>query len=508
MAGRILICDGIAINRIVLRVKLSGACYDVGQAATLDEMRRQAAAQRPDLLLIDLDGDPEGALELCREASGRSGYSGATASAPPGASAAFLRPGTPGQVSRTRPPLVAAGEGIPVLFLSRQRDTGLRGAALQAGACDVLSRPVSDDLLLARIRRLLRERGQAEEHAARDLTSRNLGLAEDAAEFAPAPGRVALIARNAATGHAWAMALGAVSGERFEVTSRDAALAGAAAGAGESPDAFVIAADLLPRGEALRLLSELRSRSETRHAAILMVMDPAAPVAAVPGPGADPAAMALDLGANDILREGFSAEELALRLAAQLMAKRRADQLRRSVRAGLEMAVRDPLTGLYNRRYAVPHLHRMALRADASGAPFAVMVLDLDRFKLVNDTWGHAAGDAVLIEVAARLRNNLRSEDLVARIGGEEFLVAMPETGFEAAHVAAQRIRRVVRDTPVPLPAGAPPLRITVSIGVAIGGLQTAEPDGPDMLLHQADLALYGAKADGRDQITLARPAA
>ncbi len=166
----------------------------------------------------------------------------------------------------------------------------------------------------------------------------------------------------------------------------------------------------------------------------------------------------------------------------------------------------DPLTGLHNRRYALPHLARIAERAQTAGRQFAVMVLDLDRFKSINDTWGHGAGDAVLIEVAERLKSNLRAVDLIARIGGEEFLIALPDTTLEAAQATAERLRRVVGDRPVPLPNGNGSIPVTLSIGLALG----ADPAAGSVedLIGLADRALLGSKADGRNQVKVGRSAA
>ncbi|MFU8883513.1 MAG: GGDEF domain-containing protein, partial [Rhodobacterales bacterium] len=186
---------------------------------------------------------------------------------------------------------------------------------------------------------------------------------------------------------------------------------------------------------------------------------------------------------------------------------------------GLRAAVTDPLTGLYNRRYALPHLTRMTEQASRSGRRFAVMLADLDHFKAINDRFGHAAGDAVLVEVAHRLRSNLRAVDLVARIGGEEFLIALPDTDRTEARVAARRLCRIIAQDPFILPGKGQSTSMTVSIGVTMGhsGQPPERVIDPDcdiaadpvqQLLLQADKALYGAKACGRNQVTLSKPAA
>ena len=149
----------------------------------------------------------------------------------------------------------------------------------------------------------------------------------------------------------------------------------------------------------------------------------------------------------------------------------------------------------------------MADRAQTTGRPFAVMALDLDRFKAVNDTWGHAAGDAVLVEVAQRLRAQLRQVDLLARIGGEEFLVALPDTAPEAAQAAAERLCHAISEAPIALPepeAQGRAVRITASIGLApCDPLSDSAP--VEALISRADRALLGSKAGGRNQVSVFR---
>lgn len=134
----------------------------------------------------------------------------------------------------------------------------------------------------------------------------------------------------------------------------------------------------------------------------------------------------------------------------------------------LRLAVQDSLTGLYNRHYAIPQMARIAERARRSGRAYAVMLLDLDRFKSVNDLYGHVAGDHVLSEVANRLRRELRPKDLLARIGGEEFLVVLPDATQDSARQTAERLCRAIEATTFSLPDGSGALRVTISVGLAL----------------------------------------
>jgi two-component system cell cycle response regulator len=199
---------------------------------------------------------------------------------------------------------------------------------------------------------------------------------------------------------------------------------------------------------------------------------------------------------------------MALRVATQLRRARAADAMRRRLREGLQLAVTDPLTGLPNRRYAMSHLARVAERAARRGSGFAALALDLDRFKDVNDAHGHAAGDAVLRAVADRLQRGLRPVDLLARIGGEEFLAVLPDIGAEEARDAAERLRGAAGAVPVCLAGGASVAQ-TVSIGVACTAPTTpgAPPADVDTLVERADRALYDAKTSGRNRVCSAADA-
>ncbi|WP_158243213.1 diguanylate cyclase [Acidimangrovimonas sediminis] len=551
MAGKILIVDDVATSRIVLKARLGRAFYRMIQASDGVTGLAQAATEPLDLVLVAARLPDMTGADFC----GRVRADPATAA-------------------------------LPVIVLGAAGAEGL--AALMAGADDVMALPLDEALLLARVRSLMRAREAEDELMARGETCRDLGFTEPEEDAAGAP-RIGLIAADAGAGVRLRRALTRQIDGRIEVLGRGEAL-GEPSG-GVAPEAFVLAAAPPGPGASpetcrdrvdavLDLMSELRSRSATRHAAILVLL-----------PGADTAAAAraLDLGAGDVVtgdlmtgdqltgdqltgdrdsaeidgrgvqgtvggasarrptpagtgdllivetagtgtmadmppaaaippaapavgaqvREGSGlGREIGLRLARLIARKRRNDRLRESVAAGLQLAVTDPLTGLYNRRYALPHLARIAERARISGKRFSVMVLDLDRFKAVNDTFGHAAGDAVLVSVAHMLARSLRPGDLLARIGGEEFLVALPDADLQTARRLAERLCKLVGANPVTLASGTQ-ITVTLSIGLAVGDPSSrAAPLDALAVIDRADRALLGAKSEGRNQVTVDRPAA
>lgn len=456
MTGRILIVDDVATNRIVMKVKLAAACYAVDQASSGAEALDAAKRDRPDLILLDVLMPDMTGLEVCRRLKAD--------------------------------PQTA---DIPVVLVTALADRASKMAGLEAGADDFLTKPVDEVTLLARARSLLRAGETARALRARGDSGAALGFAEPMAGFdaKDRPGRIWLVAPGTQGAVVWKTALDERVGQ-VRVVPREAALTDIAGENGEGPDVFVIKADLTHRNEGLRLLSDLRSRPGTQNAATLMVL---------PEGDTERAAIALDLGASDILYSPVDTQELAIRIRAQLDRKRQADLLRARMQAGLEMAVTDSLTGLHNRRYA---LHQLNTILGRPGRGVAVMMLDLDYFKGVNDRYGHAAGDLVLQRVAKRLRAQLRQGDLLARMGGEEFLVALPDTDLDAAMDCGERLRGSIAETPFKLNRDVPPIRVTLSVGIALSAGQMNET--ADDLIARADRALYGAKSDGRDQVTLA----
>ena len=463
MVGNILIVDDVATNRIVMKVKLNAAGYRPVMAHDGASCIALAVSECPDLILLDLALPDISGIDVLKR----------------------LR----------ADPLTRS---LPVVMFSSSQDPVARAAAFRAGADDFLTKPIDDQTLLARIRSFMRAH-EAKDAMARDLGDYGvLGLAEATAPF-EMPGRIALVTARAETAMLLRRELAGQTPDRIAMMTAEEAFAEGLKSGG-APDIFVIEADLATSGSGLRLMSDLRSRANTKHAAFCLLVPQGATLIAP---------MAYDLGANDLVSVAVAPQELALRLARLLARKREADRLRASVQDGLRLAVIDPLTGLHNRRYGIAQLSAICERARKSATDFAVMVVDLDRFKTVNDRWGHAAGDAVLVDVAGRLSRSLRLGDMLARIGGEEFLIALPDTTLAEARVVAERLCQVVGEDPVLL-AGGLQVRVTVSIGLAISaeGGMPRQFDCVSEIVDRADRALLVAKSAGRNQVTISRSAA
>lgn len=455
MSGQILVVDGSATNRITLKVRLAGACYDPLTCRTGAEALAILSRARPTLVLIGGEPGDMGATQLCSR-------------------------------------IAAACPGLPVLMAVPPED---RVAALRAGAAGVLETPTDEMNLFARIRQLMRDQNET---ASRWPTP---GLAEDQAEFtfaarATVPAAsVLVVAADASVAVGWRQALAPRLDAQLRVADPERALTEAAVGL--APDLYLIVGNAGLPDDGLRMLSELRSRRSSCTAGFAVVLAPERQ---------HMMSVALDLGAGDVLPAtpgdpGF-AEEAALRLSALIRRKRSADRHRQAAEHELSLARVDPLTGLVNRRIALPLLAEIC----AAGRSCAVVTLDIDRFKGVNDIHGHAAGDVVLSEVAARLDAIVAAPGFVARMGGEEFLVVLPDGSADEAEAVACDLCHAVSDSAIALSPGGTRLRTTVSAGLArrsAGGPGDGRARAA-ALLARADQALLDAKRSGRNRLIVA----
>jgi two-component system cell cycle response regulator len=245
----------------------------------------------------------------------------------------------------------------------------------------------------------------------------------------------------------------------------------------------------LDHADGLRLCSQVRSLDRTRHLPLLIIVEPGDDARLLRG---------LDMGVNDYIVRPVDPNELVARVRTQMKRKRYTDFLRTRLEETVEMAILDPLTDLHNRRYMTSHLKTLFEDASQRGKPLSILVLDIDHFKAVNDGYGHAAGDSVLREFASRLRRNIRGIDLACRLGGEEFVVVMPETDLTKAYLVGERLRQCIAAAPFYAGETVGVLQVTASVGVA--ALEFAD-DTPELILRRADQALYCAKRDGRNRV-------
>jgi two-component system cell cycle response regulator len=451
MTARVLVVDDILPNVKVLEAKLAAEYYDVTTALSGKEALEAMAKAPPDIVLLDVMMPGMDGFEVCRKI-------------------------------RATPEI----SHVPVVMVTVLSDPEDRVRGLEAGADDFLTKPVNNTVLIARLRSLVRLKLMMDEFRLREETSSQFGVMDgqgiDADDITGA--RVLIVEDEAADAETMHSALDSIvtvieesDGEKALEVARDGDF-----------DLIIVSLSLRD-SDGMRLCSHLRAMSQTRQTSILVL---------IWEDGTEELVRSLDIGVTDYVTKPIDRNELVARTRTQIRRKRYQDGLRSSYEKSIEMATIDGLTGLHNRSYATSHIENLVGRANKDGKPISVMMLDIDFFKKVNDTYGHAAGDAVLREFADRLRAQLRGIDLAVRYGGEEFVVVMPDTDGATGNLVAERLRLGMADKPCDLESTKEPLAVTVSIGVASshGTYESA-----DSMLERADKAMYQAKNTGRNKV-------
>jgi two-component system cell cycle response regulator len=375
---------------------------------------------------------------------------------------------------------------IPVVMVTALTDTADRVRGLEAGADDFLSKPVNDTALLARVKSLVRLKQTVDEWRARETTASQLGVSEGAASVTNEPvenARILVVEDQEFEADKIAETMHKDDDNVIPVESGMKAMEFASQ---HEFDLLIVSLNLRNE-DGLRLCSHLRSNEKTRQVPILMVAT---------DQDMDRIALGLDIGAHDYIMRPIDRNELLARARTQIRRKRFQERLRTNFEVSLSMALTDALTGLYNRRYLEVHLQKLIDKNNEANKNFCVLILDIDHFKKVNDTYGHGVGDEVLKVVAFRLQDSLRSFDLVARLGGEEFVAILPDTTDEMAYTIAERLRRTIGEKPIKCHTPEGELAISTSIG---GAIIKPGPHHYKDVLARADKALYEAKNGGRN---------
>jgi two-component system cell cycle response regulator len=455
MTARILVVDDVAANVKLLEARLSAEYFDVVTASCGAEALEICARGECDIVLLDVMMPDMDGIEVCRRLKAN-----------------------------------PATHFIPVVMVTALDSPADRVRGLEAGADDFLTKPVSDIVLVARVRSLTRLKMMTDELRMRAITSLEIGIQRperDAVADEGKGGRILLVDDRPSSYERLAPLLAAEHHVDVETSPADALFHAA-----EGNYDLMIVSLSLENFDGLRLCSQARSLERTRHMPILAISDADNNARLLRG---------LEIGVNDYLLRPVDKNELLARARTQIRKRRYTDHLRDNVQNSIEAAITDALTGLYNRRYMESHLATLAEQASARAKPLALMMIDIDYFKSINDGYGHDAGDDVLREFAVRIRKSIRGIDLACRYGGEEFVVVMPETDLGVAGMVAERIRRAIASNPFSVSSGQNRLDVTISIGLA-----TLDTKGELIadVLKRADQALYRAKRDGRNRVVSA----
>ncbi|MBX9710413.1 MAG: PleD family two-component system response regulator, partial [Xanthobacteraceae bacterium] len=447
MSARVLVVDDVLANVKLLEARLSAEYFDVVTANCGMQALEICERAECDIVLLDVMMPDVDGFEVCRRLKSN--------------------PKT---------------HFIPVVMVTALDSPSDRVRGLDAGADDFLTKPVSDVVLIARVRSLTRLKMMTDELRMRAITSHEIGVQapeRNAVAETGKGGRILLVDDRVASYERLAPVLATEHTVDVEPNPSEA-LFHAAEG---NYDLLIVSLGL-ENYDGLRLCSQARSLERTRSVPILAISDADNNARLLRG---------LEIGVNDYLLRPVDKNELLARARTQIRKRRYTDHLRDNVQNSIEMAITDGLTGLHNRRYLESHIGTLAEQASSRGKPLALMMLDIDHFKSINDNYGHDCGDDVLREFAVRIRKSIRGIDLAARYGGEEFVIVMPETDLHVAGLVAERLRQSIAGETFSIEKGTKRISVTISIGIA-----TLDNKGEPVanVLKRADQALYRAKHD------------
>ncbi|MBC8038518.1 MAG: PleD family two-component system response regulator [Rhizobiales bacterium] len=454
MTARVLVVDDILANVRLLEAKLAAEYFEVVTAMNGVDALESVQRTKPDIVLLDVMMPGIDGIEVCRRIKSN--------------------PQT---------------QHIPVVMVTALDQPEDRVRGLEAGADDFLTKPVDDISMFCRVKSLIRLKMLTDELRTRSTDSDTMRvMALRKPHLDTQPGKVLVIDNRTAVAERIRVAL---TGRHTVTVAEDPHQAVAlATEQGERFELIIVNLDM-DGFDALRLCSQLKSLEHTRQTPILIIVDP---------DDQQRLLRALDMGVNDYLIRPVDKQELLARVNTQIRRCRYTEELRLSVQASIEMAVTDPLTGLYNRRYLETHLTHLVEHSINRGKALSILAFDLDFFKAVNDAHGHDAGDRVLQELAGRVRTNIRAIDMACRTGGEEFVIVLPTTDVHVAERIGERLRKAIAGERFNVGTKGG-LEITISAGIAT---LNGAGDKVDDILKRADQALYRAKHEGRNRVILA----
>ena len=423
MSARVLVVDDILPNVKLLEAKLTSEYYDVLTATSGAEALEKVEAEAPDLVLLDVMMPGMDGFEVCTKI-------------------------------KENPELAH----IPVVMVTALTDAEDKVRGLESGADDFLSKPINDTALMARVRSLVRLKMALDEWRMRENTANQLGVVDTSSHVMNEQADKADILVIEDKDFEQRKIEETLSVDHDKITTVQSG-SEALALLNDSDFELLIVSLNLENEDGLRLCSHFKSNEKTRNIPMVMIGNE---------DDMPRIAQGLEMGAHDYIMRPIERNELLARVRTQVRRKRFQERLRSTYEISLSMALTDSLTGLYNRRYFEVHLEKLLEKNNESKKALAVLLIDIDHFKQVNDTHGHTIGDEILTIFAERLKDNLRSFDLVARLGGEEFVALLPDVSEARAHMVAERLRHSIADLPFPCSSPEGALSITTSIGGAL----------------------------------------
>src|SRR5262249_46490344 len=378
MTARVLVVDDVLANLKLLEARLTAEYFEVLTARSGGDALALLRSSRVDVVLLDVMMPGMDGFEVCRRIKSAS-----------------------------------ATAHLPIIMVTALDQATDKVRGLEAGADDFLTKPVDGIALITRVKNLARLKALSDEMLLRPATSADLLHGGGSSGMtASVAGRILLVEDRVRVAQKMLSCLAPPNAIDVEVDLRSAL-----SRLSLEPYDLLIVSLGLADADGLRLCGQVRSLERTRHLPMIVLVEA----------GEEPRLLrALAMGVNDYLTRPIDRSDLAARVRTQIKRKRHCDYLRDRLEESVELAAPDALTGLNNRRYMEAHLAALEAAARSGGQPLSLIVVDVDNFKVINDTYGHAAGDSVLRELAARLRRHTRGIDTACRLGGEGFVILRP----------------------------------------------------------------------------------
>jgi len=448
MTATVLVVDDLEPNVKLLEAKLLSEYYTVVTAHNAEQALQALIDNKVDIVLLDVMMPGMDGFEACKKIK--------------------ENPET---------------THIPVVMVTALSEIEDRVKGLEAGADEFLTKPINDTALFARVKSLTRMKTVIDELKLRNHTNAELGGKVIELKDNFTDNKILIIDDDPLEVKNIKTTISEISGQIQSVTSPEEV-----DGLGSFVPDLIIISCQLEGIDPLRVSVMVRSKPLFKDAIIMMLAEEENIPMVIRG---------MEIGVNDYFIYPVDKSELKARIKTQLRRKQYQNDLRKELEDSVDLSTKDGLTGLFNRRYFDIHIQQMANKANETNHPFSLLMFDMDHFKEVNDTYGHQAGDAVLIKLAQILKTSFRVTDLAARYGGEEFVVLLTDTGLEEAKIVAERVRAAIEQADFVIPTQEQPLKKTTSIGLA--EYHFGEPAAD--LVARSDKGLYEAKETGRNKI-------